>query len=246
MRNLLLFLCIPVAVSLSGCGSGGSGSSSTAPSLTLTVTANQTVRVDETKTLLCSAVDSDGRTVSLNADDIYWSVASGNDKLRFQQGKALGLLEGTAKVTATYRTFTSAEATVTVLEKVLAHSTDDKITITGPTGAVPDDTTITVETKTADQFTLPQGVGIFSAGAAVTPSSVTFDKPITITFTLSKAVDDGYKLCLYKPGIGGELEQVKNSSGGLVTATLSGGGMIATITMDSFNADSYALIAIPN
>lgn len=247
MRNLLPLLCIPVAISLSGCGSGGSSSSTTSPSLTLTVAANQSVHVGETKSLTFSAIDSDGRAVTLNAGDIYWQVTSGGDYLTFNQDrKALGIGVGTAKVTATYRGFTSAECDVTVLEYVLAHNNDNTITINGPAGAVPNGTTLTVETKTANEFTLPPGAGVFATGAAVSPASVTFIKPITLTFVLSTAVPTNQKLALYKSSNKAELTQVDNGSGGLLIATLSTDRLKASVTMKLFDADSYALIAIPN
>lgn len=78
------------------------------------VPTGQTVTENSRQTLAVSARDASGQLIAVSAGSIFWSVASGAEILKFENGEAVGLLHGEAQVVATVDSRTSRPATVSV------------------------------------------------------------------------------------------------------------------------------------
>ncbi len=112
-RYFLIIGSLIFLFALTGCG-GGSGGGQSSNVASIEVTQGQIVRVGDSRELLFIARDSVGNIVSLSANLVSWQVTSGQDKLQFVNGRALGIAEGSATVIASYNGISSLPATVSV------------------------------------------------------------------------------------------------------------------------------------
>jgi hypothetical protein len=81
---------------------------------TVEVPAGQSVPTGVKKDLIFTAKDSGGAVIAVTPGSAVWKVVTGTDKLRFVNGQAEAIGDGTATVTATVDNKTSAAATVVV------------------------------------------------------------------------------------------------------------------------------------
>jgi probable HAF family extracellular repeat protein len=96
------------------CDGTGIGEVTTVGTVTDVYVPPQSVNVGETKRLVCSVNDKNGRLMALLPGAVFWSVVENQEHLKFESAQAVGIKHGSALAQATVDGITSEAASIKV------------------------------------------------------------------------------------------------------------------------------------
>jgi hypothetical protein len=135
--------------------------------ISVTVGPGQSVLVGQTKDLLFTARDLSNNIVAVTPGSAFFTVTAGANQLQIQNGQAVGVLPGTATVTASVDNHVSAAQTVQVTSNTVVDVAPPTVSL-APAAAQTFTATVTNAPDTAVTWSIQEG----AAGGTITAGGV--------------------------------------------------------------------------